>query len=169
MSSFVEIDTKSVDEMLKTLSDTEQVNEILCLGLDKMADVYYQNILQSLRKEMGAAADTVGINGKYNYTLSSGIEKHIDKANTTYGVHALKDFRLTFFEGGTKRRYTKGHKITGYTNSRRLKRSGKGGYRGFITANNFFTKGISSAEQNALEVLESTIINAIKNKGIDIS
>lgn len=170
MSNFVKIDTQRVDKILATLSDEQTVKDILSQGLEAMSDVYYNSILSSLRKEMGAAADTAGINGKYNYTLSSGVKKHPDKANIMFGVHGLTDFRLIFFEGGTKQRFTKGHKITGYADSRqrRLKRTGKGGYRGMITANNFFTKGIDSAEQNAMQTLVDTINKALRNRGIEV-
>lgn len=170
MSNFVKIDTQRVDKILATLTDEQTVKDILNQGLEAMSDVYYNSILSSLRKEMGAAADTAGINGKYNYTLSSGVKKHPDKANIMFGVHGLTDFRLIFFEGGTKQRFTKGHKITGYADSRqrRLKRTGKGGYRGMITANNFFTKGIDSAEQNAMQTLVETINKALRNRGIEV-
>ena len=170
MSDFVKIDTQRVDKILATLSDEQTVKDILNQGLEAMSDVYYNSILSSLRKEMGAAADTAGINGKYNYTLSSGVKKHPDKANIMFGLHGLTDFRLIFFEGGTKQRFTKGHKITGYADSRqrRLKRTGKGGYRGMITANNFFTKGIDSAEQNAMQTLVEAINKALRNRGIEV-
>ena len=52
-------------------------------------------------------------------------------------VHIMGDFRLKFFEKGTKQRRTKGHKITGYA-GRSLKRSGKGGNRGSIKGLYFF-------------------------------
>lgn len=179
MSDFVDIDTRSVDELLATLSSEQTVHDILNEGLEAMANIYYQSVLASLRKEMGAAADTTG-NAKgwhtYNYPLSSGIEIHPDPQNTTWGVHALKDYRLNFFEGGTKQRFTKGKKITGYAtnkktgkvNYNRLQRTGKGGYRGFLTANNFFSKGITTSEQQALQTLNEAIIKAIRNRGIDI-
>lgn len=177
MSNNVTIDTESVDRILASLSDEQTVKDILNDGLQEMATVYYNSVLSSLRKEMGAAADTPGINGKYNYVLSSGIDINPDLENTTWGVNALKDFRLLFYEGGTKQRFTKGHKITGYaTNKRtgkvnynRLQRTGKGGYRGMITANNFFSKGIVSAEQTALNALNEGIIKSIRNLGIDIT
>lgn len=180
MSDFVAIDTQSVDNILSTLSNQQTVNEILNEGLEDMAQVYYNEVLTSLRREMGAAADTTNSKGRgwhtFNYPLSTGIAIHPDPQNTTYGVHGLKDPRLLFFEGGTKQRFTKGNKITGYVvnkrtgkvNYNRLQRTGKGGYRGFITANNFFTKGITSAESTALNTLTQSIINAIRSKGIEI-
>lgn len=176
MSNMVDIETQSVDKILASLSNEQTVKDILNEGLETMADVYYFSVLSSLRKEMGAAADTAGINGKYQYTLASGVDVHIDKQNVIWGVNALKDFRLNFYEGGTKQRFTKGHKITGYkvnkrtgkVNYNRLQRTGKGGYRGIITANNFFSKGISNAETQALQALNESIKKAIMNRGIDI-
>lgn len=180
MSDFVEIDTQSVDKILAALGNEQTVHDILNEGLKPMADVYYNSVLGSLRREMGAAADTTNSKGKgwhsFNYPLSTGLAIHPDPQNTTYGVHGLKDARLLFFEGGTNPRYTKGNKITGYVvnkrtgkvNYNRLKRTGKGGYRGQLTANNFFTKGISNAETQALQVLNESIIRAIRNRGIDI-
>lgn len=178
-NEFIEIDSRRVDEILATLSDQQTVNDILNEGLEQMADVYYNEVLSSLRQEMGAAADTTGNSTNrwhtFIYPLTTGIAIHPDPQNTTYGVHGLKDPRLLFFEGGTKQRYTKGKIITGYkvsktgkVNYNRLQRTGKGGYRGIITANNFFTKGITNAQTTALDTLQKAIINAIRNKGIEI-
>ena len=176
MSNFVEIDTQRVDEILASLGNEQTVKDILNEGLESMADVYYKEVIGSLRKKMGSSADAVGINGKYLYPLSSGIEKHPDKINMMYGINALKDFRLRFFEGGTKPRYTKGHKITGYAvnkktgkvNYNRLARSGKGGYRGMVDANRFFSDGVAYAEEQALQALTQSVINAIRSRGIEI-
>ena len=177
-NDFVAIDSQRVDEMLASLGNEQTVKDILNEGLEAMAQVYYNEVLSSLRREMGAAADTTNSTNRwhsFNYPLSTGIAIHPDPQNTTYGVHGLKDPRLLFFEGGTKQRFTKGKKITGYkvsktgkVNYNRLQRTGKGGYRGIITANNFFTKGITNAESKALNTLTQTIIKAIRNKGIDI-
>lgn len=171
MSNLVETDFSEVDKTLDKLSDAELVSSVINEGLEAMGEAYYRSILSSLRTEMGSAADTPSINPRYNFTLSSGVRKHPDKPNMIFGVHALTDFRLKFFEGGTRPRYTKGHRITGYADDRmrRLKRTGKGGYRGFIEANKFFSKGIDMAEETALQTLVQTINNALRNRGIDIS
>lgn len=172
MSKIVSLDTREVDKILSSLSDAQTVKDILNEGLEAMSDVYYNSVLSSLRKEMGAAADTAGINGKWQYTLASGIKKHPDKAHTKFGVHGLTDFRLNFFEAGTKPRNTKGHKITGYDSEsarRRLKRTGKPGYRGFITANKFFTKGIDGAQNEAMQTLINAVNKALTSRGINIT
>lgn len=163
----VTVTTQEVDRMLNTLQS--ETDEILNEGLKAASEVYLKSVIQSLRREMGSAADTTGIKtgySTYNYPLSSGIAIYENPNQVIYGVNALKDFRLRFFEGGTKQRKTKGRKITG-KNGRRLTRTGKGGNRGSITANHFFTKGINSAEDNALKLLEQTIIQALKNRGIE--
>ena len=180
MNDFVELDTKKVDEILATLSNEQIVQDILNEGLEAMGQVYYNEIVSSLRREMGTAADTSGNHTgwhSFNHPLSSAIGTHPEPQNTIYGVHALKDPRLNWYEGGTKQRFTKGSKITGYvTNKRtgkvnynRLQRTGKGGYRGILTANHFFTKGVTSAENPAQNALVESVIKAIRNRGIDIT
>lgn len=174
-SDYATIDSQRVDEILASLGNEQLVSEIINEGLEAMADVYYREILSSLRQKMGSKADTTG-NSKYPFTLSSGIEKHPDKLSMIYGVHALTDFRLRFFEGGTKKRWTKGHKIEGYAtnpktgkiNYNRLKRSGKPGYRGMVTANHFFSDGITNAEEMAFQALTQSVVQAMKNRGIDV-
>lgn len=174
MNDFVKIDTKRVDEILSSLSNNDTVKYIINEGMKAMGDVYYHSILSSLRSEMGSSADTIGIHKgfyTYLYPLSSGIATFSKEEELTVGIHALKDFRLKFFEGGTKQRYTKSSKILGYnenTKKRRLKRGGKGGYRGFITPNHFFTKGVQNATDNAFQMLQSSIITALRNRGIEI-
>lgn len=165
------IDTTYLDSILKKLDDSS--TEILNEGLKAMSEVYLQSVLASLRREMGAAADTTGIKkGWYQnkYPMSSGVGMYEDKDKSIYGVHGLKDFKLKFFEKGTRERETKGRKITGYQSTRRkrLERVGKGGNRGIIKANHFFTKGIMYAEENANETLMRTILQSIRNKGINI-
>lgn len=182
MSNIVEIDTQRVDKILATLSNEDQVKDIMNEGLDAMSQIYYNSIVGSLRKEMGAAADTAGIRkgGWYGTMgiLSDGIkinEKRKDEM--IWGVHALSDFRLRFFEDGVPRkRYTKGTKIKGYVvnkrtgkvNHKRLERSGKPANRGTLPANHFFANGVSAAEQPAMQALTQSIYNALKNRGIDI-
>lgn len=166
-----QINTTEIDNLLKSLEDS--VNDIINEGLKAASEVYLKSVLQSLRKEMGSAADTTGIKTGWNtckYPLSSGVNIWKNPQNLEYGVNALRDFRLRFFEGGTAQRTTKGRKITGYQKGtkRRLERQGKGSNKGRITANHFFTKGINKGENDAMRLLQEAIITAIKNKGIDI-
>jgi hypothetical protein len=69
----------------------------------------------------------------------------------------MGDFRLKFFELGTKDRYTKGHKIMGYNNSHSLKRSGKGGYKGKINALYFFKNAQEKSERQVFDSLDALL------------
>lgn len=71
-------------------------------------------------------------------TLNKGVRVKPNKALNEVQVNIMGDYRLKWFEKGTKDRFTKGHKVTGYVDSRHLKRTGKGGYRGKMVAEHFF-------------------------------
>lgn len=87
-------------------------------------------------------------------TLESGVRYKIAKNAKESKVHIMGDFRLKFFELGTKDRNTKGHRVTGKYWSRgegrgRIYkvRTGKGGFRGRIEASKFFVKGKEMSER----------------------
>ena len=70
----------------------------------------------------------------------------------------MNDFRMKLFEKGTKQRTTKGRKIVGYINSRRLKREGKGHNTGSIKPLYFFKQ----ARQNETAINDA-ITQSINN------
>lgn len=144
------IDTTQVDKLLSTL-ESETTN-IINEALKEVSEIYLKAVVQSLRREMGSAADRPS--GKYKEPLSSGVSLWENVSKSEFGVNALKDYRLRFFEGGTNERYAK------------MKKSGVKAFRGRIKANHFFTKGINSQDINSL--LETAILKAIRNKGISI-
>lgn len=86
-------------------------------------------------------------------------------------VHILGDFRAKFFEKGTRRRTTKGRKITGeYRKGNRtyLRRTGKPANRGIITERRYFAKAQASEESRILgemrERMERKIIQLGRKK-----
>lgn len=104
-------------------------------------------------------------NGK---TMERGIKASVDREVRYAKVHLLGDFRLKFFEMGTKSRYTKGHKITGsywsggYGRGRKyLTRTGKGGYRGRIDANRFFAQSKRETESRIFNEMDERITRQI--------
>ena len=106
-------------------------------------------------------------NGK---KMEQGIKYKVARDVRSVKIHLLGDFRLKFFEMGTKDRYTKGHKITGSYWSRGagrgrkyLVRVGKGGYRGAIDSSRFFAKSKSETESLIFDQMDSRISrNVIK-------
>ena len=148
------IERQQVDELLAKLS-TERRSQVLFSALKKGGKALQQETKVQLRQSVSKTHSPNRWNGK---TLEDGIRV---KANTVYQevmVHILGAFRLKFFEKGTKERYTKIHKnqlsTSQYINY--LKKGGKGGYRGRITASHFFRR----ARQNE-EVIQSAVFKEL--------
>lgn len=70
-------------------------------------------------------------------------------------VHIMQDYKAKWFEMGTAKRYTKGHRNVGYyklrPDARRkyIRRTGKPGYRGYIHSSWIFTTE-QQKQQNAI-------------------
>lgn len=148
------IERQQVDELLTKLS-TERRSQILFSALKKGGKALQQETKVQLRQSVSKTHSPNRWNGK---TLEDGIRV---KANTVYQevmVHILGDFRLKFFEKGTKDRYTKIHKnklsTSQYINY--LKKGGKGGYRGKINACHFFRR----ARQNE-EIIQDAVFKEL--------
>ena len=148
------IERQQVNELLAKLS-TERRSQVLFSALKKGGKALQQETKVQLRQSVSKTHSPNRWNGK---TLEDGIRV---KANTVYQevmVHILGDFRLKFFEKGTKDRYTKIHKnklsTSQYINY--LKKGGKGGYRGRITACHFFRR----ARQNE-EIIQGAVFKEL--------
>ena len=130
--SDVTVDTSKVDKLLNNLESANR-QKIITEALRRGGQVAQQNVKQSLRAKVGSSAQS----------LEKGIRLKVDKAYSEVTLHIMGDYRLKWFEKGTKPRYTKGHKATGYLSNHRLKRTGKGGYRGQMVATHFFREGLN--------------------------
>lgn len=148
------IERQQVDELLAKLS-TERRSQIMFSALKKGGKALQQETKVQLRQSV---SDTYSPNRWNGKTLEDGIRV---KANTVYQevmVHILGDFRLKFFEKGTKDRYTKIHKdklsTSQYINQ--LKKGDKSRFRGKITASHFFRR----ARQNE-EVIQDAVFKEL--------
>ena len=130
--SNVALDSVSVDRLLANL-ESENRHKIVTEALRRGGQVAQQSVKQSLRAKVGSSAQS----------MEKGIKLKVDKAYSEVTLHIMGDYRLKWFEKGTKPRYTKGHKTTGYLSNHRLKRTGKGGYRGQMVATHFFKEGLN--------------------------
>lgn len=123
------VNSSQVDEVLKQLAP-EKVSEILFKSLKDGANTLKANTVNNLRRP----------------TLRKGVRVKPKKTTNEVQVNIMGDYRLKWFEKGTKERYTKGHKVTGHIDVRHLKRTGKGGYRGRIIAEHFFARARENDE-----------------------
>ena len=152
------IDSRQVDDLLNALSDDELKRKILFDGIKAGAKVLQQNTQKLFRQSMGESASHFS---KYiRKPFEDGVTVKGDKAYIEASVSIMNDFRMKFFEKGTKQRTTKGRKITGYTEKHRLIREGKGHNTGAIKPLYFFRR----ARQNETGIryaIEKSIDNAL--------
>lgn len=131
------VDAKQVLQMFAEL-DSKRQKKVHRDALKKATGILLKEVRKNFRTVVKKPNSRNRWNGK---TFSSGIKSSINKEVTEGKVHILGDFRLKFFELGTKTRYkkqTKGRPSTGS-----------------IKATNFFKK--------AREAKESEISNSMNN------
>lgn len=158
----VKIDSSQVDRLLNALDDADNKRDILFKAVKDGAKVLQEQAKQSFRREMGGSATHFS---KYiRKPFEDGITVKGDKAYCEAIVSIMSDFRMKFFEKGTKPRRTKGRKIVGYANERqtRLKREGKGHSTGAIKATYFFRNAREQSETAVNEAMKISIDNALK-------
>lgn len=137
MSNAAVVDTKQVLEMFAEL-DSKKQKKVHRTALRKATGILLKEVRKNFRQVVKKPNARNRWNGK---TFLSGIKSSVNKEVTEGKVHILGDFRLKFFELGTKARYkkrTKGRPSTGV-----------------IKATYFFKK--------AREAKESEISNSMNN------
>lgn len=141
------VDSSQVDQLLNQLAP-ETIQEVVFKALKEGANTLKSNTISNLRRP----------------TLNKGVKVKPNKALNEVQVNIMGDYRLKWFEKGTKDRFTKGHKVTGYTDSRHLKRTGKGGYRGKMIAEHFFQAARADEESiyNAMFTSITESLNKIQ-------
>ena len=158
MSDIVTIDSREVDELLNTLSNDEFKRKVLYDAVKAGAKTLQQNTKKLFRQTMGDSATHYS---KYiRKPFEDGVTVKGDKAYIEASVSILNDFRMKFFEKGTRERTTKGRKIVGYISSHRLKREGKGHNTGSIKPLYFFRQAREN-ETAINDAITQSINNAL--------
>ena len=130
-----EIDDTQVQNLLNQLSE-ENRRKVLFNAIKKGAQVLQRNTINNLKVALGTGANSSGKLGK---PITQGVKLTTEKAYNEVKVHIMGDFRLKFFEKGTKERLTK-----------------KGASRGSIKPSYFFR----TARQNESEI-DSAIFRSL--------
>ena len=153
----IEFDDSQVLNLFAALSGKDQT-KAMKTALRKAAQILIKKTKSNLKN---IVKNSTKKSTKYGKALQSGIKAKVNKDGTEAKVHIMGDFRLKFFETGTKDRYTRGHKITGYE-GRHLKRSGKGGFRGAITGKNFFKSAQKESESQVFSSIDTLLSESIQ-------
>ena len=101
----IEVDARQVTSMFADLTSRQQ-RQVYRNALRKGAGILVGETKRQLRQTLGRAASSRNWwNGK---TLISGIKANVDRNGEKAKVHIMGDFRLKFFEMGTRVRRTTG-------------------------------------------------------------
>lgn len=130
----IKVDTSGVDKIFNTLTGKEQKKAIRTATRGAAQKLTKATKLQFRAIAGKAASSRNWWNGK---TLQSGI-KYVSDKKVSYKVHIMGDFRLKFWEMGTKGRYTR-----------------RGRYRGIFKKKAFFDP--------TMQRMETTLANDIEN------
>lgn len=143
MSNFnIEVDSKEVIAAFERLADTD-MKKVWRSTLRKASKPLVQETKKQLILALGKIATRKS--AKWGKSLRQGVKASFRKDKNTAKVHIMGDFRLKWFEKGTKKRYTK-----------------KGGYnRGFMKPINFFKKARNNKEQEVYNTIEQHLITEI--------
>lgn len=136
------VDTKQVLKMFAEL-DSKKQKKVHRTALRSATGILVRETRRNFRKVVKKSNSRNRWNGK---TFSSGIKSSINREATEGKVHILGDFRLKFFELGTKER-------------RKRKTGAK---TGRISASYFFKKARESKEEEISNSMNSIIEQSIK-------
>lgn len=147
-----DIDAKEVIRMLGNL-DSKLRKKAYRDGIRKSLVIVRKAAISRLRSVVGKGASRRKDN--YGKTLESGIRYKVYKDASGGNVNILGNYKLKFFEIGTKDRYNRRKKTTG----KWLK---KHRYVGHIKATHFFQQATDSKEKEVFNTLEKNIADAIR-------
>ena len=153
-----DVDTRSVLEMFAEL-DSRRQKQAHSSALRRGVNILVKEARKSLRTAVRKPNSKNWWNGK---TLQSGIKSSINKEVTEGKVHIMGDFRLKFFEMGTKLRKTSGANRASVRGKIPKYRQHKPSYRGSIKASNFFLKARNRKEKEISDNMNTIIAESIR-------
>lgn len=159
----VKIDTSGLDKFFERLESPYR-DEITMKALHKWGERLKELTIQRLTSKMGDAATRPRVRPTgTSKPMTKGVKITDDKELATVIVSILKEFRLKYFETGTKERYLKRtgakDREAGYLKfDKRIlhRKKGKenfykaGSYRGKITGIHFFKEAREEIDENLL-------------------
>ena len=153
-----DVDTRSVLEMFAEL-DSRRQKQAHSSALRRGVNILVKEARKSLRTAVRKPNSKNWWNGK---TLQSGIKSSINREVTEGKVHIMGDFRLKFFEMGTKLRKTSGANRASVRGKIPKYRQHKPSYRGSIKASNFFLKARNRKEKEISDNMNTIIAESIR-------
>ena len=138
----IEVDNKKVLNLFANLSSKKQT-KVYKQALTKATNILVKETRNELKKGV-KNINTVHTSSSGKYSLSRGIQRKVWKNGEGATVTILGDYRLKFFENGTKIRKTR-----------------KGYNRGTIKAQHFFDRAKQNKAKDIQKQLNDLITNSI--------
>lgn len=155
----LEIDVRQVTSMFAELTGRQQ-RQVYRSALRKGASILTNEAKRQLRQSIGRAASHRNWwNGK---SLVSGIKSNADRNGEQAKVHIMGDFRLKFFEMGTRVRRTTGHNTASVRGRNPIRRQSIAANRGRITAYHFFRTAKTNKEREIFSNMDNLIAQSIQ-------
>lgn len=160
----IEVDARQVVSMFADLTSRQQ-RQVYRSALRKGAGILATETKRQLRQALGRAASSRNWwNGR---TLAAGVKSNADRNGEEAKVHIMGDFRLKFFEMGTRVRRTTGSNTASVRGRNPIRRQRVSANRGSITAVHFFRTAKANKEReifNSMDNLISQSIQRIANR-----
>ncbi len=146
----IEVDDKEVMAMFAEM-DKKNRKRVLSSALRKSSTILVRQTRQNLRNvtTKSGTLQTRTPNRWNGKKMEQGIKVKVkvDDKTKEAKIHLLGDFRLKFFEMGTRERYTK---------------RGKGSYRGNIEGYGFFKSAKEQTEKKIFSEMDQVFSNEVK-------
>ena len=153
-----DVDTRSVLKMFAEL-DSRRQKQAHRSALRIGVNILVKEARETLKMAVKNPDSKNWWNGK---TLKSGIKSSINREATEGKVHIMRDFRLKFFEMGTKRRRTSGRNNAKVRGKNPKYRQYKPSNRGSIKPFRFFRRARNQKEKEIEENMNNILAESIK-------
>ena len=155
----IEVDARQVTSMFADLTSRQQ-RQVYRNALRKGAGILATETKRQLRQTLGREASSRNWwNGR---TLVSGVKSNADRNRTEAKVHIMGDFRLKFFEMGTRVRRTTGNNSASVRGRNPIRRQRVSANRGNINAAHFFRTAKANKEREIFDNMDNLISLSIQ-------
>lgn len=155
----LEVDVRDVTSMFADLTSRQQ-RQVYRNALRKSASILVQETKRQLRHTLGRAANSR--NWWNRKTLISGVKSNADRNGEEAKVHIMGDFRLKFFEMGTRVRRTTGNNTASVRGRNPIRRQRVASNRGSINAVHFFRTAKANKEREIFDNMDNLISQSIQ-------
>lgn len=157
MNKVCNVDSSGLKRLLESFNEDKR-KEAMFKALSKGGQELVEQTKRELIKKLPKATE----GKRYGKPMSEGVKMKKDKADNEVLVHILGDYRLKFFELGTKDRYTK--KKVAYKRDGKYKfrkeNNTQTGFKGKIKALGFFETAYKN-ENQIINVIDENLIREI--------